>query len=319
VQILDLRLAPWSRVGFKLRSTSAGKGQAYARHPLYQTHRLPPAAGQSAAVANAADRAADLLEAIEVQLLLEAIFRRYGFDFRNYALSSLRRRVWNVIREENLGSISLLQDRVLHDRAWLDRFLYALSVNVSAMFRDPSFYLAFRRKVVPLLRTYPSVQIWHAGCATGEEVYSMAILLEEEGLYKRCRIYATDMSDVLLQRARAGIFPLQVMKEYTGNYVAAGGHLDGVTRSLGELADLGVNTLYLTPLHRAASCHPPIHDRHGSCASSADGRLRVTDRPRACPCRDRAAEPRPRAVARTPDLASAARATSSRSSSYKCP
>src|SRR5947208_9244259 len=131
------------------------------------------------------------VEEIELELLLEGVFRQYGFDFRNYALSSLRRRVWNFIRDEHVGSISLLQDRVLHDRAWLDRFLYALSVNVSAMFRDPHFYRTFSKEVVPLLRTYPFIRIWLAGVSMGEEVYSLAILLRADGIYCRCRISAT--------------------------------------------------------------------------------------------------------------------------------
>src|SRR2546429_3630910 len=103
------------------------------------------------------------VEDIELQLLLEGVFRHYGFDFRNYALSSLRRRVWNFMRNENIASISLLQDRILHEREWLERFLYALSVNVSAMFRDPHFYRTFRKDVVPFLKTYPFIRIWQAG------------------------------------------------------------------------------------------------------------------------------------------------------------
>src|SRR5262249_51254216 len=125
------------------------------------------------------------VEEIELQLLLEGIFRHYGFDFRNYALSSLRRRVRDFVRQEGLRTISLLQDRMLRDRACLDRFVYALSVNVSAMFRDPHFYRTFRHEVVPLLRTYPFVRIWLAGVSMGEEVYSLAILLDEAGLYNR--------------------------------------------------------------------------------------------------------------------------------------
>src|SRR5690606_33789884 len=109
--------------------------------------------------------------------------------------------------------------RVLHDAAAMERLLMSLSVNVTSMFRDPGFYRAFRETVVPLLRTYPFVRIWHAGCATGEEVYSMAILLHEEELYDRARIYATDINEVLLQRARAGIFPLDRMQDYTRNYL----------------------------------------------------------------------------------------------------
>src|SRR4028119_911073 len=163
------------------------------------------------------------LETIEIKLLLEGIFRYYGFDFRNYALASLKRRIWNTIRSEQLTTVSALQDKLLHNPAYLDRFLLDVSVNVTAMFRDPSFYLSFRNKVVPMLRTYPFIRIWHAGCSTGEEVYSMAILLQEEGLYDRCRIYATDINEAVLQKAKAGIFPLSTMQENTSNYITAGG------------------------------------------------------------------------------------------------
>ena len=163
------------------------------------------------------------LEDIEIQLLLEGMFRYYGFDFRNYAPASIKRRIHESMREEGAETVSAFQNRVLHDPACLERFLNRLSVNVTAMFRDPSFYLTFRQKVVPLLRTYPFVRIWHAGCSTGEEVYSMAILLMEEGLYERCRIYATDISAEVLRTAKEGIFPLAPMQEYTANYLQAGG------------------------------------------------------------------------------------------------
>jgi chemotaxis protein methyltransferase CheR len=163
------------------------------------------------------------LEKIEVDLLLEGIFRQYGFDFRSYAFSSLKRRLWKRITAEGLQSISGLQDRVLHDPAMMEKLLLDLSINVSAMYRDPTFYKAFREKVVPVLRTYPFVRLWHAGCSTGEEVYSMAILLEEEGLYDRARIYATDINEVVLQTAKSGIFPVEKMQEYTQNYLRAGG------------------------------------------------------------------------------------------------
>jgi chemotaxis protein methyltransferase CheR len=169
------------------------------------------------------------LERIEIELLLEAIFRHYGFDFRAYAYASLRRRIWKRIHAELLTSVSALQDRVLHSPAAMERLLLDLSVNVTAMFRDPYFYSAFREQVVPLLRTYPFIRLWHAGCSTGEEVYSMAILLQEEGLYDRARIYATDINEVVLRQARAGIFPLEKMQEYTQNYLRAGG-----TRSFSE-------------------------------------------------------------------------------------
>ncbi|HEY9643994.1 MAG TPA: protein-glutamate O-methyltransferase CheR [Coleofasciculaceae cyanobacterium] len=163
------------------------------------------------------------LEEIEIHLLLESIYRYYGFDFRNYAIASLKRRIWNTIRAENLTSVSGLQEKVLHDPDCMERFLLGISVNVTAMFRDPSFYVAFREKAIPLLRTYPFIRIWHAGCSTGEEVYSLAILLSEENLYHRCRIYATDMNEAVLQQAKSGIFPLHAMQEYTQSYLQAGG------------------------------------------------------------------------------------------------
>jgi chemotaxis protein methyltransferase CheR len=163
------------------------------------------------------------LEVLEVKLLTEGIFQHYGFDFRDYSLPSLKRRMWKRVYAEGLGTISGLQEKVLHDPSCMERLLLDLSVNTTAMFRDPTFYLAFRKKVVPLLRTYPFVRIWHAGCSTGEEVYSMAILLQEEGLYDRCRIYATDINETVLQRAKEGIFPIATMQENTSNYIAAGG------------------------------------------------------------------------------------------------
>jgi chemotaxis protein methyltransferase CheR len=166
---------------------------------------------------------ADELEALEIELLLEAVHRRYGFDFREYAPSSLKRRLWRRIRAEGLESVSGLQERVLHDPLVMERLLLDLSINVTAMFRDPTFYAAFREKVVPALRTYPFARIWVAGCSTGEEVYSLAILLEEEELRDRARIYATDINEAVLERARAGVFALDRMQEYTRNYIRAGG------------------------------------------------------------------------------------------------
>src|ERR671934_669255 len=167
--------------------------------------------------------ARDGVEEIELQLLLEGVYRRYGFDFREYAPASLRRRVWRRMRAEGLATIAGLTERLLHDPATMERLLLDLSINVTSMFRDPSFYVAFRAKVVPLLRTYPFTRIWVAGCSTGEEVYSLAILLQEEDLYERARIYATDINEAVIDRARKGVFPLEKMREYTQNYLAAGG------------------------------------------------------------------------------------------------
>lgn len=166
------------------------------------------------------------LEQLEIDLLLEGILRKYGYDFRNYARASLTRRVRHFRDKENLSTTSSVLDAVLHDAECMARFIATLSVHVTAMFRDPEFYLALRRQAVPMLRTFPFIRIWHAGCSTGEEVYSLAILLAEEGLYERSRIYATDISDALLGRAQSGIFPLASMREYTQNYLRAGGRED---------------------------------------------------------------------------------------------
>lgn len=184
------------------------------------------------------------LEEIEVQLLLEGIFLHYGNDFRDYALASLKRRIWKCLREEHLHTVSAFQDKVLHDAACMQRFLNALSIDVTAMFRDPSFYRAFRQMVVPRLRALPFVRIWHAGCSTGQEVYSMAALLYEEGLYEQTRLYATDMNEAVLQKAKEGIFPLKAMQEYTENYLRAGG-----THSFSE---------YYTAKYDHALFHPAL-------------------------------------------------------------
>jgi len=163
------------------------------------------------------------LEQLELRLLLEAVHTHYGYDFRGYSKSSLRRRVWRRVTEERLQTISGLQELVLHEPNAMERLLVDLSINVTSMFRDPTFYLAMRETVVPLLRTYPYIRIWNAGCSTGEETYSLAIMLREAGIYDRTRIYATDINEVVLQRARQGLFPLEKMQEYTENYLAGGG------------------------------------------------------------------------------------------------
>jgi len=163
------------------------------------------------------------VEDIEINLLLEGLYRVYGFDFREYSRPSIKRRLLELMRTEKLGTISAYQDRLLHDFSTAERLLLGVSVHATSMFRDPSFYRTFRNSVVPLLKTYPTVQIWIAGCSTGEEVYSLAILLREEGIYERCRIYATDLSKAVLRKARDGIFALSSMREYTNNYHLAGG------------------------------------------------------------------------------------------------
>jgi chemotaxis protein methyltransferase CheR len=178
------------------------------------------------------------VEALEVDLVLEGIYRGYGLDFRNYARESIRRRLLRRAQGEGVASISALQERVLHDPACMARLLADLSVNVTSMFRDPAFYRAFRTLVVPKLRTYPFIRIWSAGCSTGEEAYSIAILMREAGLYDRTRIYATDMNGDVVEQARAGQFPIEKMKDYTANYLAAGG-----TRSFSEYYTAGQDTV----------------------------------------------------------------------------
>ena len=168
-------------------------------------------------------RNSEELERIEIDLLLEGIHRRYGFDFRQYAPASLRRRLRRRMDGEKVETISALRNLLLHDPAVMERLLLDLSVNVTAMFRDPSFFLSFREKVVPMLRTYPLAQLWVAGCSTGEEVYSLAILLAEEGLADRVRIFATDINETVLEQARLGVFPVEKLQEYTQNHIRAGG------------------------------------------------------------------------------------------------
>lgn len=164
------------------------------------------------------------LEDLETKLLLEGIFCCCGADFRQYAPASLKRRIRNWMKQEGVATVSALQDKVLHDAAAMDRFLVNVTVNVTEMFRDPPFYRALRSTVVPLLRKaqYPT-RIWDAGCSTGEEVYSLAILLREEGLSDSCRIYATDLNEHALSRAKEGIFSLSRMQDYSRNYLEAGG------------------------------------------------------------------------------------------------
>nr|WP_307591642.1 protein-glutamate O-methyltransferase CheR [Paenibacillus wynnii] len=185
------------------------------------------------------------LEDIEIQLLLEGVHRLYGYDFRNYALPSLKRRIWHHVHSENVPNISALQEKVLHDRACFERLIYSLSIPVTEMFRDPGLFLTFRKKVIPLLRTYPYIRIWHAGCSTGEEVYSMAILLHEEGLYDKARIYATDMNNRSLQQAKEGVYEISKMKQYTKNYLEAGG-----TRAFSEYYSAKYNSVILQPYLR---------------------------------------------------------------------
>jgi chemotaxis protein methyltransferase CheR len=163
------------------------------------------------------------IEDLEITLLLEAIYQRYGHDFRNYARASITRRIRNMLIQYHINSISDLIPRIVHDESFFATILSDFSITFSEMFRDPFLYVSLRAKVVPLLRTYPFIRIWHAGCSTGEEVYSLAILLKEEGLLERCTIFATDFNDSALSRAREGVYSLENAKQYTANYQSSAG------------------------------------------------------------------------------------------------
>jgi len=155
---------------------------------------------------------------IEIKLLLEAIHLKYGYDFRDYSKAHLKRRILTRLSRSNFGSVSEMQYKILNDHEFFHTLLVDLSLNVTEMFRDPYFFLGLRQTVAPLLKTYPFVKIWHAGCATGEEVYSMAILLKEEGLLDRCTMYATDFNQIALEKATEAIYPIKKLKDYTDNY-----------------------------------------------------------------------------------------------------
>lgn len=163
------------------------------------------------------------LEKLEISLLLEGIFRQYGYDFRNYAYTSVKRRVTHRMQLEGFDTVTRLLDGVLHDPEMFHRLLGDLVIPVTEMFRDPETFQAFRDGIVPELRKLPYARIWHAGCSTGEEPYSMAILLEEEGVLDKTRIYGTDISEGALEQAKDGVMPLERMQLYTQNYQASGG------------------------------------------------------------------------------------------------
>lgn len=166
---------------------------------------------------------------IELGLLLEAIYQRYHYDFRDYATASLKRRLAHAVERLGCRSLSGLQERLLHEPDVFRTLLSYLTVQVSDMFRDPPFWRALREQVVPYLRTYPSIRVWVAGCSTGEEAYSLAIMLREEGLSERALIYATDVNPEALRAAEAGIYPIDRLARFSEDYLAAGGR--------GSLAD----------------------------------------------------------------------------------
>ena len=160
---------------------------------------------------------------LEISLLLKAIYQKYGYDFRQYSEAHIRRRIMNRMAMSGLEDVSQIQSMVLKDKTFASQLLQDLSITVTEMFRDSSFYKSLRENVIPILKTYPFIKIWHAGCATGEEAYSMAIIMQEEGLYDRTTIYATDFNQEALNKANEGIFSNKMMKEYTINYQLSGG------------------------------------------------------------------------------------------------
>ncbi|MVM37335.1 protein-glutamate O-methyltransferase CheR [Spirosoma sp. HMF3257] len=164
-----------------------------------------------------------ILTADELAKIIHLIHQHYGYDFSNYARASLERRVIRCMQQASLKTTYELTYNLINDKSFFDWFLQSLTVNVTEMFRDPAFYRDLREKVLPKLASYPVIKIWHAGCATGEEVFSMAILLAEAGLLERSRLYATDLNPANLEQARQGIIPLQQMKAYTDNYMQSGG------------------------------------------------------------------------------------------------
>ena len=172
----------------------------------------------------AVERAAD--QAAELTRFLEAVAGRYGYDLRGYAPTSLRRRVVATLRQSGIPSLPELERRILSDPVHFARVLDSLTVRVSEMFRDPTFYRAFRARVVPLLQAKTHINVWHAGCSTGEEAYSTAIVLAEEGLLDRCQIYATDLSPRAIEDARLGVYAADGLARFAGHYRAAGGALD---------------------------------------------------------------------------------------------
>lgn len=163
------------------------------------------------------------IENLEMELLIEAIFKRYGYDFRHYSDASLKRRVKHFLSKTDFKKASEAIPKLIYDRIFFESLLYTISITVTEMFRDAFVYKAIREKVIPFLKTHPFFKIWNAGCATGQEVYSIAIMLKEEGIYDRTQIYATDFNDDALEKAKKGIYPVDCIKEYTRNYQRAGG------------------------------------------------------------------------------------------------
>jgi len=177
------------------------------------------------------------IEQLEVDLLLEGLHRRYGYDFRSYARASIDRRVRQFLLKKQIPHISELIPLTIHDEAIFSELIQYFSISVTEMFRDPFVYRVLRETAVPFLKTFPFVKVWNAGCATGEEVYSLAVVLEETGLSERTTIFGTDFNDEALETAKQGIYPTKAIKEYTRNYQGAGG-----TRSFSEYYHAGYDS-----------------------------------------------------------------------------
>jgi chemotaxis protein methyltransferase CheR len=206
------------------------------------------------------------LEALEIRLFLQAIAERWGYDLRGYAEPSLHRRVRAVLAASGAANLGELQHRVLHDRGAFTEALEGLTVRVTELFRDPEVYRALRSRVVPLLRTYPLLNVWHAGCATGEEAYSMAILLREEGLGDRTQIYATDLSPHAIDRAKDGVYAARDLLRFTKNHSDSGGR--------SELAD------WITAAYDGVAMREPLRRQilffqHDLVADQAFGEMQV--------------------------------------------
>jgi len=162
----------------------------------------------------------------ELDILLNDLFTRYGYDFTEYSRASLQRRVQRLFTLDRFPSFAEFRHRLQHDPLYFRRFVEEITVNVTEMLRDPSFYQILRTSILPVLATYPFIRIWHAGCSTGEEVYSMAILLKEAGLLHKSLLYGTDINPLVIEKARKGIFPVSQMQKYSENYIHAGGMND---------------------------------------------------------------------------------------------
>lgn len=167
---------------------------------------------------------AEKIPMYELESLLSSIHKHYGYDFSGYAKSSMKRRITRFMLFESISNMKELQKHLIDDEKFFATFLEEITVSVTEMFRDPTFYKSLRKKIVPILATYPYIKIWNAGCSTGEEVYSMAILMHEAGLYHKTKIYGTDINQRDLAKAKAGIFPIEYMQEYTTNYINSGGN-----------------------------------------------------------------------------------------------